>query len=198
MKALTKLISVIVIGIIIAFCAVVYLIKPALGQVVKLNEDLRAKKTESKTLEEQILAFKTAQSDLAKATQKDRILDSIVIREDLVDPIQNLEAAVAASGSTHELAIDNDAAPTPGQRVTPKKPIGNYPGVKEISFTLSITNDYEGLIQFLKYMENSPYFTEFSNFEIGAQASEGGDRTGRLIAVIKGVFYVQADETNPK
>ncbi len=193
MRSLTKLTLVIIVGFGAVLGVVLYLIQPSLDQVLRLNQELKAKKIETKTLEQQILAFKTAQSDLSKATEKDRILNAVVSKEDLVGPVLNLEAAALSSSTEHILLIEDAAAkgvPTATKPLTPE-----VRGVKEVPFSVSTKNDFLGTLDFLRYLESSPNFTEVVDLELVAEeinntGTSTSTKTGLVIGNFKGVFYI--------
>ncbi len=192
MRALPKLILIVGLGGAVGLGLVLYLIQPSLEQVVRLNEELKSKKIETKTLEQQILAFKTAQSDLAKATEKDRILGAITTREDLVGPVQNLELSATRSNTFHTLTIQDSLMKQAG---APEQKLMTIPlpGIKEVPFEVSIRNNFTGVLDMLRYLENSQYFTEIVDLELVAELenTQGGGqvRTGQVIGNLNGVFY---------
>jgi Tfp pilus assembly protein PilO len=198
MTATTKLLIITVSGIISCILLGFLLIKPTLQKASSLNADLLAKKTEVKTLEQQILAFRSAQADLSKVTQRDRILTAIVESEDLVAAVQDIEAAAQKVNSTHKLTIDDNQDP----RNAPAPVVKNKRGVKEVPYSLSMKNSYEQLVEFLMYLEHLPHFTEISGMRIQAEVSGTAEgqlpqQTGNVNVTLDGVFFVKGEETRP-
>jgi hypothetical protein len=203
MSSLTKLIVIIVAGAGLSLVSSLYLIRPALNEVSKMNSELTEKKIEAKTLEQQILAFKTAQSDLAKATEKERITRSIVSRYDLVEPIKVIEKAVSATGSRHTLSItDYENMPKAVKTKLPLEVVEGKTGIEEVPYTLGLKNDFVGIVNVLRYLEHSPYFTEISKIQMIAELSSGSGtgvnqpkvHTGQIEASIDGVLFITKDE----
>ncbi|HYE22510.1 MAG TPA: hypothetical protein VD998_02890 [Verrucomicrobiae bacterium] len=202
MNSLTKLILVIVLGCVVITGLVLYLIKPSLGQVSKLNQNLRDKKTENKTLEQQILAFRTAQSDLAKASEKERIAAAIVDKETLAESIKVVENASDSTGSSHILSIEEELQAAAGatrgrggaQAKAPANVISGKRGVGEVPYVLSVKNDFIGLLNFIKYLEHSPHFTEISSFELRSELTSADSgavsSTGQINGTLNGVFFI--------
>lgn len=199
MKPLTKLILTLVIGLAVTFGSGFYLIKPTLQKINQMNADLRNKKSEVKTLEQQIVAFTTAQSDLSKATEKERIAASIVSKYDLVKSIKSMEDASLATGTTQELSIQDpyllkDKAAKPSQIISGKQ------GIDEVPYVLTVQNEFLGLVYYLQYLEHLPYFTELTKLELSGgvvETTEKGVRpahTGRVDAKIEGVLFITKDE----
>ena len=89
MKALTRIITITVIGVAVSMMLVIWVLKPVLSDVSTTNTAVKAKKSELVLLEQQILAFKTAQSDLSKATRKDEIANVIQPKENFISPVKN-------------------------------------------------------------------------------------------------------------
>jgi hypothetical protein len=206
MNTTTRLIVNIVGGLLLVAAASFYLVRPSLKEVAKLNDQLAEKKTEAKTLEQQILAYKSAQSDLSKATEQQRIFDAVVDREGLVDPIIIIESAAAKTLTTHQLNIkeaqsagkladlnQRGAAPVQ-QEVIPGKV-----GVTEVPFTISVKNDFVGLLNFLGLLEHSPYITELVELEFAAETvkAENSDiaiPTGAVLGELNGIFFIKSNE----
>jgi hypothetical protein len=195
MTAITKLIIISATGIIVCVLLAFLLIKPTINKVNSLNVELFGKKTEVKTLEQQILAFRSAQSDLSKVTQRDRVLNAIVESEDLVSAVKDIETAAKNTNSAHTLAIQDNEDP---RLVTPPV-IKGKKGVKEVPYTLTLKNDYEQIVKFMMYLEHLPHFTEISSFGAVAETSQSQEgqvsqQTGKASVTIEGVFFVKGEE----
>lgn len=192
MRGLVKNIIILICGLLAAFLLVVFGIKPMLREVSALHDNIKQQKTELLTLDQQILAYKTAQSDLSKAVRKDEVNSAIPARETLVDAVKDLELAMLRSGSEHELKI-NDPELNQGKKPAPVTT--GHPGVDEIPYTLLITNSYIGVLDALSYLEHLPHFTEISKIDLSAETTTGSGseavHTGRVIGNIQGVFFVK-------
>ncbi len=195
MKAVTKLLIISVGGIAIFIALLFVFIKPTLRQVVSLHEDLRAKRAELKTLEQQILAYKTAQSDLSKVTQRDRVLQAIVETENIVFAIQDVENAATKSETTHTLTIDDYIAQ--GTKKSRAEVVSGKIGIVEVPYDLLTKNDYEGLIGFLQYLEHAPHFTEITAIRAIAETTQTSNNTivqsGNIQTSVEGVFFVKKE-----
>lgn len=193
MSALTKLISFCLAGLIVSALLFVFLIKPALFDSAELNQQINAKKTELVTLEQQIAAYKTAQSDLSKAKRKDEVVSAIVKKEDLVLAVKSLELAASRTGTLEELNIEEVE-----DKAKEKSPpvISAKSGLQEVPYQITITNNFVGTINFLSYLEHLPQFTEVTLLTLAAEKQEsevpGGapSYTGRVLGSINGVFFV--------
>lgn len=196
MKAATKLIITGAGGLIICLVLVFVLIKPTLTKVNDLNTQLKSRKTEVKTLDQQITAFKSAQSDLSRATQRDRILGAVVEGEDLVSAIEVIEDAARITATKHTLTIPEQVV---GPKSKPQPPVlKGVPGVKEVPYQLSANTDFQNLIYFLQYLEHSPHFTEITGIRLVAEIASSGSSfektavtTGNVITNIDGIFFIK-------
>lgn len=191
MKALSRNIAIFISGFIITMLIVLFAIKPVLSDVGSLHDGVKQQKTESATLDQQIRAFKTAQSDLSKATRKDEVADAIPTRETLVDAVKDMESAVAKSGVEHTLqikeSVDADNKPRPV--------VANRNGIDEVTYRLSTVSDWGGLIKLTQYLEYLPHFTELSKISLSAETTEGQsnkvNHTGRVLGNFDGVFFIK-------
>ncbi len=192
MKGLAKNLAIFVSGLIVAILLVLFGIKPMLGEISAIHDNIKQQKTELLTLDQQILAFKTAQSDLSKATRREEIDTAIPTRETLVDSVKDLELAMSQTLTSHELKIKD---PTLEKNNKLKEVTTNRPGIEEIPYTLIMTNDFVGILNALAYLEHLPHFTEISKIDLSAEttSSAGGEavHTGRVIGNIQGVFFVK-------
>ena len=153
MNATTKLVVIIAVGALVAALIFFFLINPVLAELPELNGRLKEKKTELITLEQQIQAFRNAQSDLARATRKEEIAVALVNKENLVLAVQNIEAAAVAANSEHTLANLEDLLL---QKIKPEPLIANKTGLEEIPYRLTTLTDYLGTIDILRYLEHLP------------------------------------------
>jgi hypothetical protein len=195
MKALTRIISVSTIGAILSLLLALFVIRPILADVTVANESLKQKKTELTILDQQILAFKTAQSDLSKAARKDEIANAITPKESLVAAVQDLETAAAKTGTTQDLDVkDPDPAQPKVADVIPGKK-----DIQEVSYILTTLNDFAGTLNFISYLEHLPHFTEISKITLSAETRQGDKtstvvRTGRVIGSFNAVFFVKPSQ----
>ena len=94
-----------------------WLLKPNLSKIQFLASDRLKQEAELVSLEQQVVAFKNAQSDLARASKKEKILNAFLIREDLVEAIKDIEAGASKSVVVLAIAIKE---PGPKDKTKPK------------------------------------------------------------------------------
>jgi hypothetical protein len=190
MKSMSKIIA---IGF---FCTaafillIIFFASPAMSEINSINALARQRKTELSILIQQIQAFKTAQSDLEKALRKEDIENAIVVKEDLVIPVSELEAAAANSGTTLALTIKE-----PGPKDKPSTVTSKRKGIDEIPYEIGISNDYNGIINFLSYLEHLPHFTEISRISLTSEivgSGTGISRTGTVFGQVNAVFFIKS------
>ena len=191
MKAFGKTTAILVAGLLISLLLIIFFVSPQLSEVNFMNATVKEKKVELDRLEQQILAFKTAQSDLAKATRKDDILDSILIKEDLVDAVIDLENAASKSQTQEELEIKEL-----GEKEKHVPVVSKPKDIEEVPYQLSTTSDYAGIVNFLRYLEHLPHFTEISEISLQAETTGTGQNgvvihTGKIFGNLKGVFFIK-------
>lgn len=200
MKPLTKLVATGFFGLVIAGLVFVLLVSPALSKVSELHEKSKMKKTELATLEQQIRAYQTAKADLSKAAERERISDSFVSREDLVVSIQGVEKAAIVTG-TEETKTITDKVENP---VKGEKPTLVIPGkklVEEVPYRLLIKNNYVGVVNFIRYLEHLPQFSEVTNITLSAEtttATAGSNPipTGQVLGTIDAVFFIKTYDSD--
>lgn len=193
MKALTKIITIILIGSISTILLMTLVVSPLLTEVTAINAQVREKKVELAVLQKQILAFKTAQSDLGRATRKDEVLNIIPDREGLAATVLDLERAATATNTSHLLQIKEVTDPKDKRNV---QLIAKKSGVEEIPYELSTDNDFIGTVNFLSYLEHLPHFTEIGKIRLTSERLTGSEegvagRTGLVSGVINGAFFVK-------
>ena len=195
MRALTQNIIILVCGMVVSLLLVFFGIQPILDSLSNLHDEVRAQKTEVLTLDQQILAFKTAQSDLSKAERKSDIDQAIAKREQLVEAVKDVEAAISLTNSQHTLQIYDQNEPGFAKEAAV---IPNRVGITEIPYTLNVTNDFVGLLNVLSYLEHLPHFTEVSRIDLSSEtiSAEGGRviRTGKVFGSINGVFFMESGQ----
>ena len=195
MSGYGKIISYSIGGALLTVAMYFFLIQPALEGVKKLAVEEQSTRAEVDRLEKQILAFRTAQSDLSKVVQKELLFSTIVEDKKLAIPIEEMEAAALITGTNHTLKILRDTLESvAGSRraaaVSTDKPIVGHPQIAEIPYDLTVQNrTYKGLTDFFQYLEHLPHFTEVSNISISLQETETAGEI--LTASIKGVFLVK-------
>ncbi|MBI2356204.1 MAG: hypothetical protein HYV13_03315 [Candidatus Doudnabacteria bacterium] len=170
----------------------IFLLNPSLNQLTALSGNLTQKKLELATVEHQVVAYQNAQADLSKAAQKERIFNAFLVREDLVAAVKHLEAAAAATKTQESLKIDE---PDQDPKNKPQ-PVVDVKGLEEIPYRVLTLNDYIGTIQFLRYLEHLPEFTEVSKITLSAETvdsevSKTKIYTGKVFGSIDGVFFVK-------
>jgi len=189
MSATTKItFSSIIAGIIIIFMTF-FFIKPTISQVSNLNTVFAEKKQELATTEQQIRAFRTVQSDLNQAVERGLLAEAIVEKTDLVEPIINVEKAASQSALIQTLDIIDDVK-------SQYKPIlKDSADLEEIPYLLSTESDFFGFVNYLKYLEHLPQFTEVSKMNLTAEIIQAKDkpptRTGKIFGNIEGAFFVK-------
>ena len=190
MKSLTKIILISGVGITLCVGLTFLAINPALNNVVTANQEIGDMKNELTTLENQVRAFKNAQSDLSKATRKNEIVDSIVTKETLVATVKELELAASRTNTIHVLEFSE---PAPGSN---KKSVINHDSdIEEVPIRITVINNYVGLLNFLSYLEHVR-FAEISRADFSAEILEGdtATHTGRILGTIDGVFFVKTSD----
>lgn len=194
MKATTKLALYIGGGAVLAVAVYLFLLSPSLARISKLSEEELSTRTEIQRLEQQILAYKTAQSDLSKAVNKELLYTSVVDDKELYKPIEEMEDAIAETGSSHTLKIlRSSIRPDPNGAKQVFKKVTAQTDLEEVPYTLSVQNsDYTRLVNFFRYLEHNPYYTEVSKIDLSyledATTGQG------FAAIIQGVFLVNKDE----
>jgi hypothetical protein len=202
MTALIKNVIVVSIGTVICAALVLFLVKPMVSDVDSFDQALLAKKADVINMQEQVQSYQKAHSDLNLATDKQEILDAILVKEDLVKVVKEIEAAAAATGSDEEIKISDPygvgrgvSASVGGKAGTTQIP--GLIGVTMIPYTLTIHSDnYSNLTDFLGYMEHLPSFSEIVDLQLSSEGDDqSGAHTGKIMANIDGVFFVKNDQT---
>jgi hypothetical protein len=206
MTAIAKNIAIVVLGSILCLGVVFWVVRPVMNTASNLNHDLVAKRNEVAALEQQIRAYQTAKSDLSHATDKAKISNAILTKENLVAAIKNVELDSSRAGLHEDMTITDPfqkvAKPTTDANKTPPT-IKGLAAVKEVPYRLSITSDYLSLVDFVSYLEHLSNFTEVTKFQLSSETVGVGVvgakpvHTGRVISNIDGVFFVQ-DNAAPK
>lgn len=192
MKSFAKILITIAVGTLGCFIVYMLLIAPSTARTIALSDELRTKRQEEITLEQQALAFRTAQSDLSKATDKNKVLNAIVDKEHLVTAIQSLEAGANLTETVHELKINEEAPGKP----KPVQVLADKGGLTEVPYRISTINTYAGTIRMLEYLEHLPQFTEIYKINLSAELKDAANsssptRTGRVLGSIDGVFLIK-------
>jgi hypothetical protein len=192
MKSLSKIIITSILGLVISVSLFVFLIKPTTRGLVESNATAVQKKTDLKTLEEQIIAYRNSQKDLARASERAKIIDSIVIKENLEIPVKEIEAAAVKTGVDEALKISEDSTNTKMTRVAIVK---NSKKIEEVPYTILSTSDFTNVINFLQLIENLPHFSEVSKISLSAVTSTQSNlvttHTGNILGTIDGVFFIK-------
>lgn len=194
MPSFTKFILIIVAGFLSAVGLYTLLVRPNISGVNKQYMKSVDAQTELKTLSEQVTAYKNSQADLNSVSNKSRIINAILERENLEVAIKEIEAAAAASGIESGLAIHDDEASTALQKIKPV--VGGKIGVDEVAYTLSISGPYQSVLVFISYLEHLPHFTEISAINLSAATSLAGtdaivEHDGNVLGTIDAVFFVK-------
>ncbi|MDP4001192.1 MAG: hypothetical protein Q8P83_03050 [bacterium] len=200
MKPLTKLVATGFSGLVIAGLVFVLLVSPALSKVSELHEESKMKKTELATLEQQIRAYQTAEADLSKAAQREKISDSFVSREDLVVAIQSVEkAAIVTRTEETKTITDKVENPVKGEKSKPVIPGKKL--IEEVPYRLLIKNNYVGVVNFMRYLEHLPQFSEVTNITLSAETTSvtaGGNPipTGQVLGTIDAAFFIKTYDSD--
>jgi DNA-directed RNA polymerase specialized sigma54-like protein len=193
MNSQGKVALVAILGLLISIGLFVFVIKPNLAKVEALNKDAVAKKSELKQLEEQITIYQNSQRDLAKATGKEIISNSLLERENLQYAIIEIEQAAATTQVEESMEILEQ---TTTSKTAPKQLVSGKSFLDEVNYTVKTTSDFMQLINFMKYLEHMSHFTEVSKITLqataGAANSEGiFVHDGNILGSIDLVFFVQ-------
>lgn len=192
MKALSKLILILIVGLALSFALFALVVKPNLGKLSVLGDELFLRQNELGNLSLQVTAFKNAQTDLAKAEKKLKILETFLVRESLVEAVKGMEQAAAKSATLLDTKINE---PDPSAKVKEKPVLENQLGtLSEIPYRLTTENDFAGTVKFLQYLENLPQWTEVSRIDLSAETVESAKeqiQTGKVFGAIDGVFFVK-------
>jgi len=189
MKALSKITTIGLAGLAITILLLMFVIRPVLNKVKAANEQLRQGQNDLVLLEQQILAFQTAQNDITKASRRSEIMSKILDKEKLAVAVIELETAAAKTGTTAILDIQ-DPDPT-----NPKDPVVlGKRGVGEVAYRVTTLNDYVGTINFLSFLEHLPHGTEIDKIDLSAEIRQGeagkNVRTGKVLGTFDGVFFI--------
>lgn len=191
MNSLTRLIIVNVVGLGFLFGLTAFLLNPNLAKLSQLGDQKQQKQLELLTLQQQINAYKTAASDLSKASEKQSIADTFVARENLVEALKSVEAGAAKSAVQLETKINE---PDPKSKQPSKSVLADKGNLSEIPYRLATTSDFIGMVKFLQYLEHLPQFTEISKMDLSAEMVEAEGRsrpTGNINGSIDGIFLVK-------
>lgn len=201
MNSKTKIAITVISGLLLSLIAVVFGFKPLLNNVRELNQTLSLKQSELLKIEKQIVEFKSAQSDLARATFKDDVYGTIVIREDLSLVLEDMEAAAEKTNTTESIQITESAEEEGNTRRNARNSEATATVFEdlvlseEVRYTMNLSNNYAGLVDFMQYMENLPHFTEFDRISLSSVVEnlQGGNsrNTGEITGTLEGVFLVK-------
>jgi len=175
------------------------LISPQIHHVNSLNDTVKQKKIELATLDQQIRAYKNAQADLAKATRKQDISGAIVTKENLVEPVLDLEAAASKAGTLEILNLKELESNVPTKKDKNSDVLTRaVAGITEVDYDLNTVSDYVGFVKFLAYLEHLPHFTEIGKVVLTAesltstiQQQSVSVNTGKIDGNLQGVFFIK-------
>lgn len=198
MTSKTKIIATGAIGFLVFIGILVFAFQPLLSSVKVLNTDLSTKQSELDEINKQIVEFKSAQSDLAKATYKNDISDTIVVKEDLASAIKQLEEA-ADNTNTEEGIQIIDADPKVSGKAAQPDIFSSLAKSQEVHYAMSVKNSFPGLVEYFQYLEHLPHFTEFDRItlnsvyeQLSLQQGGGTRNTGTVQGNVEGVFLVKS------
>ncbi len=196
MKTITKISAILIFGILALIFSVIFFASPVLDEVNTVNAQVKQKQIELLELHQQIVAFKNAQADLAQATRKADITQSVVQKEDLVIPVIDLEAAVNKNATDMVLQIKE---PDTKEKFI----LSNPTGITQVSYGITaIAADFPSLVNLFGYIEHVAHITEptkitLSSEILNAPASATPQnqasivRSGRINVDLKGVFFIK-------
>jgi hypothetical protein len=196
MKTITKISAILIFGIVALILSVIFFTSPVLDEVNIVNAQVKQKQIELLELHQQIVAFKNAQADLAQATRKTDITQSVVLKEDLVIPVQDLEAAINKNAIDMVLQIKE---PDTKEKFI----LSNPTGITQVSYGVTaIAPDFPSLINLFGYIEHMPHITEPTKIILSSeilnapaastpQTQAAVVRTGRVQIDLKGVFFIK-------
>ncbi len=189
----TRVIFITVLGLIAVIGLFLALVKPTLAKIDELNTNAINKKTELKQLEEQIISYKNSQRDLSKASGKEIIFDSLLVREDLQYAIIEIENGAKAAQVIETMEIEEEPK---GKNADPKELVSGKTFLEEVKYSVNTTSDFAQLITFMKYLEHMSHFTEVSKIflqsSVGIVDTSGTQvRDGMVVGNIELVFFVQ-------
>lgn len=201
MKGLSKILIITIAGAGLSVLLILFLIFPALERLNGINLTIKQQKSELWVLDQQVRAFKNAESDLSKALRKEEINTVILSKEDLVLAVKDLEASANRASTAENLNI-TDPISWKGADAKTKPPAAvllNHPGVEEIPFTThTLSQDWKSLIDFVSLLDHQPRFLELSYISLSADTILGEQKevinTGKVIGSFKGVFLIKSSE----
>jgi hypothetical protein len=186
------------VGLIVTVALFFFVFRPLLSDVKKLNKSLTDKHAESQELKDQIVEYKSAQSDLARATYKDDIFNTIVDKEDLSLAITDLEAAAVSTGVKESIQIRELEEGGSRRAAALKKSATLFDGLiltNEVEYTMNVNGGFAEVVRFMQALENLPHFTEYSTVTLSTSAEtlpQGGSRnSGDLTGTLEGVFLIR-------
>ena len=193
MKIFTKLILLMIGGLVLTLILFMVLIRPNLNRIQELYATATTRQTELATLVAQITAYKNSQADLNAIQDKNTVIESIVRREDLQVAIEEIEAAAAKSGTQEGLTI-NELTPDSSGQYTPV--IDGKAKIEEVPYVINISGDFGSLLKFLQYLEHLPHFTEVSQIAFKAATTDTSKgalagHSGNIMGTIQAVFFIQ-------
>jgi hypothetical protein len=200
MRALTKLVVMGIGGLVLAVLILVVLVNPGLKRTHELNQISTEKKTKLSALEKQMKAYQTAQADLAQAVERQRITESLLTRETLEEAVISVESAASIT-QTEESKKITDEVENPEKNNEVRTPVVTSKiQIEEIPYRLSTKNHYIGVVNFIKYLENLPQFSEIEKITLSAELieSEIEDtspiRTGLILGDIEALFFIRTEQ----
>ena len=148
----------------------------------------------------QIAEYQSAEKKLVLIRDSlDEVLGLFPAREEAVALVETLESAVGraeVAGATLKLT---DAQDTEGARRGAAKPAAKVRAAKlknidEIPFALTLRGEYRDFMDFLMYLENSPYVIEVRDLAFRAETIQLDDesvrKTGLADGLFNGLFFI--------
>lgn len=196
MTALVKFVLIFSGGLVLSLAIYFFLLSPTLNQLSEQSAHLKQKNVEVVTMKQQIVAYKNAQTDLSKAAEKDQVFEAFLDREGLVAAVKSLEKAAVLTKTTELLKITEPDQDSKNKPAVVAVVIVNKNGLEEIPYRVTTLNDFGGTVQFIRYLEHLPQFSEISKINLSAEtvesdASKTKVYTGRVFGSIDAVFFVK-------
>jgi type II secretory pathway pseudopilin PulG len=198
MNNYSRLISYVFAGLVLSAGIYFLAVRPTMLNVSTQIEEASAVRSQVVVLDQQILAYRTAQSDLSKAENRELLETFVVNDKNLHITIEEVERAAQATSTSYQFDIHRDeigqseAAGTQSQgAVEEVAKVTTQNLLEEVPYTLTVSNpNYAQLVRFFQYIENLPHFTEISNFVLSVQNDPDSNLSG-VTAVADGIFLVE-------
>ncbi|MDP3741456.1 MAG: hypothetical protein Q8R08_03995 [bacterium] len=197
----TKLVL-IILGIVLGAGVVVGLVcLPLISKVSQTQKQIGETKVKLQVIAAEIENYQKLAFNLSKVSAvKQRLLEIFPPRENSVSLVEGLEGAAAVSGLTiSKLTITDNQTKNETSTGQVEKPLPQLVTglglVEEIPYTLQITGDYRGLVDFFSYLEHLPFITIPNKLTVAADQTQTDraallQNTGEAAAKLDGMLYI--------